>query len=232
MKLLHIIATPRSHASNTLRISNAFLEGLYAKYPDLEVEVLDLFDVDMPSVAGDNIEAKYTLMAGAVIDKRHERSWKQIETFIEHFKAADVYLITVPMWNFSIPYALKYYIDAIVQPGYTFRYDEQGQPHGMVTGKKMVCVTTRGGDYSENSPFHVYDFQEPYLRAIFGWIGITDVDFINAQPMDFTPDIRQAAIEATMEVAKTAAANTDWSAGELPAETQDLKGLKPQPLKN
>ena len=231
MKLLHIIATPRSHASNTLRISNAFLEGLYAKYADLEVEVLDLFDVNMPSVAGDNIEARYTLTTGAVIDKRHERSWKQIESFIEHFKAADIYLITTPMWNFSIPYALKYYIDAIVQPGYTFRYNEQGQPEGLVTGKKMVCVTSRGGDYSENSPFHAFDFQEPYLRAIFGWIGITDVEFINAQPMDFTPDIRQAAIEAAMEVARSAAANSDWSAGEVTAEPQDLKGLKPQPLK-
>ena len=230
MKLLHIIATPRSHASNSLRISNAFLEGLYAKYADLEVEVLDLFDVNMPSVAGDNIEARYTLTTGAVIDKRHERSWKQIESFIEHFKAADVYLITTPMWNFSIPYALKYYIDAIVQPGYTFRYNEQGQPEGMVTGKKMVCVTSRGGDYSESSPFHAYDFQEPYLRAIFGWMGITDVEFVNAQPMDITPEIRQAAVQQGIETAKSLAASVDWTFSRGGEAAEDLTGLKPQPL--
>jgi FMN-dependent NADH-azoreductase len=77
LKLLHILATPRSQSSNTLRISNAFLEGMYANYPDLKVEVLDLFNVNLPSVAGDNIEAKYTLMAGSLIDKRYEQSWNQ-----------------------------------------------------------------------------------------------------------------------------------------------------------
>ena len=146
---------------------------MYARHADLEVEVLDLFDVDLPSMAGDNIESKYTLMSESIIDKRHEQSWKQIEYFIEHSKSADAYLLTVPMWNFSIPYTLKYYIDAIVQPGYTFRYNEQGYPEGLVKGKNMVCVTSRGGDYSPDSPFNAYDFQEPYLRAIFGWIGIS-----------------------------------------------------------
>ena len=230
MKLLHIIATPRRNSSNTLRISNAFLEGLFSKYPDLEVETLDLFDVDLPSIAGDNIEAKYSLMAGAIIDKSHERSWKQIESLIEHFLSADFYLLTVPMWNFGVPYPLKYYIDAIVQPTYLFRYDEQGQPEGLVKGKKMVCVTSRGGDYSENSPFRPYDFLEPYLRAIFGWIGITDVEFINAQPTDYTLEIRQSAIEFAIDNAKTLAANTDWSLGKDPESVDDLTGLKPPPL--
>ena len=64
MKLLHIIATPRSHSSNTIRVSNVLLEELYAKYDDLTVDVLDLFRVDLPSVAGDNIESKYMLMTG------------------------------------------------------------------------------------------------------------------------------------------------------------------------
>jgi len=230
LKLLHILATPRSHNSNTLRVSNAFLEGLYAKYPDLQVEVLDLFDINLPSVAGDNIEAKYTLMAGLLIDQHHQQSWRQIEEFIDHFKTADAYLVTVPMWNFSIPYTLKYYIDCIVQPGYTFRYDENGRPHGMVHGKRMVCITSRGGDYSASSPFNAYDFQEPYLRAIFGWIGITDIQFINAQPMDITPEIRQQAVAQGIEDARSLAAVIDWA---ITSEGQslDLTGLKPKPIK-
>ncbi len=229
MKLLHIMATPRSHNSNTLRVANAFLEGMYAKYPDMQVEVLDLFDVDLPSVAGTNIEAKYTLMAGKVIDKRHERSWQQIEGFIEHFTAADHYLISCPMWNFSIPYTLKYYIDCIVQPGYTFHYLEDGRPEGLIKGKRMVVITSRGGDYSESSPFHAYDFQEPYLRAIFGWIGISDIEFVNAQPMDITPDIRQAAVQQGIEDARALAAVCDWFSTRE-AEQKDLTGLKPKPI--
>lgn len=202
MKLLHIIASPREHESHTLRISNAFLEAMHAKYPDLEVDVIDLFNQDLPSVAGDNINSKYTLMAGQSLDKRHLESWNQIETVIEHFLAADIYLISAPMWNLGIPYTLKYYIDTIVQPGYLFKYDEQGQLVQLVLNKKMLCVTSRGADYSEQSPMHSYDFQEPYLRAIFGFVGITDIHFINAQPMDVTPQLRQAAIVDALEKAR------------------------------
>ena len=163
MKLLHIVATPRERKSNTLQVADAFLETLRARYPAMKVDVLDLFQSDMPAAAGDNIDTKYTLMAGQPIDRAHQQSWQQIEVLIERFLSADIYLISAPMWNFSIPYALKYYIDCIFQPGYLFRYNELGQAIGLVQDKKMVCVTTRGGDYSPQSPFHAYDFQEPYL---------------------------------------------------------------------
>jgi FMN-dependent NADH-azoreductase len=103
MKLLHIISTPRGHASNTMRISNIILEELYAQYDDLSVEVLDLFRVDLPGVAGENIESKYMLMTGQALDNAHINSWKQIETSIKQFLDADIYLLTVPMWNFGIP---------------------------------------------------------------------------------------------------------------------------------
>ncbi len=212
MKLLHIIATPRAHESNTLKVSTAFLDSLNAKHKDLEVETINLFTENLPNVAGDNIESKYTLSMGQPIDKRHKESWEQIETQIKHFLSADLYLISTPMWNFGIPYVLKYYIDAIVQPGYLYKYNELGQPVPLALGKKMVCITSRGGDYSEHSPFHVYDFQEPYLRAIFGYVGITDVHFVNAQPMDITPDLRAAALAGALEQARNLASNNVWSA--------------------
>lgn len=231
MKLLHIVATPRQHESNTLRIASQFLESLHARYADLTVEVMDLFTQDLPGVAGDNIEAKYTLMTGSPIDQRHESSWKQIEQLIEHFLSADVYLISAPMWNFSIPYALKFYIDSIVQPGYLFKYNEQGQAIGLATGKKMVIITTRGGDYSQGSPFHAYDFQEPYLRAIFGFVGITDIEFINAQPMDVTPQLRETAIKNAIEEAGKLAATVDWQFDEKAGVTVNPEALKPASLK-
>ena len=230
MKLLHVIATPRELESNTMRVATAFLESLHAKYADLSVDTINLFIGDLPAVAGDNIETKYTLMTSQPIDKRHKESWKQIELLIEHFLSADIYLISTPMWNFGIPYALKYYIDCIVQPGYLFKYNEQGQPVGLVHGKKMICVTSRGADYSAKSPFHAYDFQEPYLRAIFGFIGITDMHFVNAQPLDITPELRESAIAAAIEEARSLAANSEWdvtktvAVRELPAE------LRPKPL--
>lgn len=227
MKLLHIIATPRGRASNTLRISKVFLDEISSKNKDLQQETLDLFDRDLPSVTGDNIEAKYHLMAGLKIDKQHEESWRQIEYLIEHFLAADLYLITVPMWNFGIPYTLKYYIDAIVQPGYLFRYNEYGQAEGLVTNKKMFCITSRGGDYSPESPFHVYDFQESYLRTIFGFVGISDISFIHANSMDITPELREESIERAMADVRQLVANTDWPAEDHAAPRKHPQGLKP-----
>ncbi len=230
MKLLHVIATPRALESNTMRVATAFLESLHAKYADLSVDTINLFTGDLPAVAGENIETKYTLMIGQRIDERHRESWKKIELLIEHFLSANIYLISTPMWNFSIPYALKYYIDSIIQPGYLFKYNEQGQPVGLVSGKKMVCVTTRGGDYSKQSPFHAYDFQEPYLRAIFGFVGITDMHFINAQPMDITLELREAAIVAAIEEAHRLVVTSEWDITKTVAVTKHPAELKPKPL--
>jgi FMN-dependent NADH-azoreductase len=206
MKLLHIVATPRGGASNTLRVSTAFLDALQAEYPDLEVMSTNLFDEDLPAVSGDNIESKYTLMMGQPIDKAHAESWRNIEALIEQFLDADMYVISTPMWNFSIPYPLKYYIDALVQPGYLFKFTDQGVPVGLAEGKSMVCVTSRGGDYSPASPAHGFDLQEPYLRTVFGYCGITDIHFIHAQPMDITPELREAALGAAIEAARALAA--------------------------
>jgi FMN-dependent NADH-azoreductase len=85
----------------------------------------------------------------------------------------------------------------------------------------MVCITSRGGDYSKNSLFHVYDFQEPYLRAIFGFIGFTDMHFINAQPMDITPALREAAIASSIKEASSLAANSDWTVSKTVATAEN-----------
>lgn len=230
MKLLHIVATPREDHSSTLLVSQAFLESMNARYPDLKVEEFNLFQRELPAVAGENIEAKYTLMMGQSLDKLHQESWKQIEDQIGHFLSADIYLISTPMWNFGLPYSLKFYIDAICQPGYLFRYDELGRAIGLVQGKKMVCITSRGADYSENSPYHPYDFVEPYLRTIFGFVGITDMSFINAQPMDISPHLREIAIAGAISEARHLADGSDWRIDKTVIEVQNPPELKPAPL--
>lgn len=230
MKLLHIVASPRGEKSNTMRISTAFLDSLRSHQQDVVVETVDLYHHDLPAIAGDNIEAKYTLMVGQPISKDHAESWAQIERAITHFLSADAYLVSTPMWNLHVPYALKYYIDCIVQPGYLFRYNEVGQAVPLVHGRKMICVTSRGGDYSPGTAMNAYDFQEPYLRAIFGFIGITDIGFVSAQPMDITPDLRESAVRAAMEQAAALGSRTDWLAPTAERPQPNPMGLKPQPI--
>ena len=225
-ELLHIIATPRGLASNTGRMSSVLLEELNDKYDDLEVRTLDLFSADLPAVAGSNIKSKYALMTGQSLDGEARRSWGEIERTIERFLDADVYVLTVPMWNFGIPYALKYYIDAIVQPGYLFKYNELGQPEPLVHGKKMVCVTTRGGDYS--GPMAPLDYVENYLRSIFGFVGITDITFFNVQPMDVSSDLRRDAFRKAIGEVRAWVAGGAWDGEPGAREDALLPGVKPQ----
>jgi FMN-dependent NADH-azoreductase len=201
MRLLHVVATPRGAGSTTLRVTRPLLEQLQVARPGLQIDTLDLYAQDLPPIAGQNVDAKYGLMKGQPVDESQADSWSRVEQLINQFLKADVCLISSPMWNFGLPYVLKHYIDVIVQPDYLFAFSEAG-PMGLCQGKKLVCVTSRGGDYSPGSPMQPYDFQEPYLRAIFGFVGISDVEFLNVQPADIDPAQTDAAVSAGVEAAR------------------------------
>ena len=200
-KLLHIIATPRAEESRTLKVSEAFLDGLRKSYGDCKIDTLDITREKLPPLTVNAVNGKYVLLGGGDLTGDLKLAWNEIIKQIERFLSADGYLLSVRMWNFSIPYYLKHYIDVIVQPKYLFRYTEKG-PEGLVKDKKMVIITSRGGDYSPESPFHIYDNQEPYLRTVFGFIGITDITFINTQPMDALGlEVQKQKIESAKETA-------------------------------
>jgi FMN-dependent NADH-azoreductase len=204
MKLLHIIASPRGKKSRTLHVAREFLHSLQGSNPGLKVETLDLFKVQLPEVLADAVEAKYTLMSGGTLDAPAQRGWEAISAYSRAFLNYDAYLISSPMWNFTVPYRLKHYIDIIMQAGILFQFTETGV-EGLAKNKKMFCITTRGSDYCAGSPLQSCDFQEPYLRAIFGMAGIYDIAFIHAQPMDYTPEITQFQLHKAKEVARSTA---------------------------
>ena len=202
MKLLHIIATPREDESRTLRVTDAFFEGLEKNNPECKVDTLDVTKVKLPALTVQAVSGKYILLGGKDLPDDLKPAWEDIIKHIERFLSADGYVISAPMWNFSIPYYLKHYIDIILQPRYLFRYTETG-PEGLVKNKKMAVITSRGGDYSPGSPSHAYDFQEPYIKAVFGLAGIIDITFINAQPMDaLGMDVQKEKIKSSQEIAK------------------------------
>ena len=206
MKLLHIIAAPRGEKSRTLKVSNEFLNSLKAKNPNLLIDELDLFKEKLPEVLGDVADAKYTLLSGGTLNEESKTSWDKVSKYSSEFLLYDVYLISNPMWNFTIPYKLKHYIDIIMPAGKLFRFTENGV-EGLALNKKMYCITSRGNNYVEGSQMHQFDFQEPYLRSIFGMAGIYDITFINAQPMDFTPELTQISLDKSVEEAKSLVQN-------------------------
>lgn len=123
------------------------------------------------------------------------------DELIAELRAADVIVIGAPMYNFSLPTTLRSWFDHVLRAGETFRYSEAG-PEGLLGGKRVIVVESRGGLYSEG-PAQAIDFQEPYLRQLLGFIGLTDVTFIRAEKIGYGPDARdQAVAESRAELAK------------------------------
>lgn len=199
-KLLHIVASPREDESRTLEVSESYLEVFLAKHPDWVVEELNLAKERLPPLSMKRVSGKYTLLAGGELHGEQKEAWADILQHIERFLSADLYLISTPMWNFSIPYMLKHYIDIVVQPKYLFRYTDRGV-EGLAKNKRMVVVASRGGEYVSEST-KGFDFQEPYLRAIFGFVGISDISFVVAQPMDMGEELRAKELGRAKEEAR------------------------------
>lgn len=123
------------------------------------------------------------------------------DELIAELRSADVIVIGAPMYNFSLPTTLRSWFDHVLRAGETFRYSEAG-PEGLLGGKRVIVVESRGGLYSEG-PAQAIDFQEPYLRQLLGFIGLTDVTFIRAEKIGYGPDARdQAVADSRAELAK------------------------------
>ncbi len=202
--LLNIIATPRGEASRTLKVSNAFIESFRLTHSDWQIDELNVFTEHLPEMTTARVDGKYELMGGRDLSPTSKVAWEEIIQQIDRFKSADGYLLSVPMWNFNIPYQLKHYLDIIVQPKFLFQYTDMG-PEGLIKDKKMVVITSRGGDYTVEA-FAPYDQQEPYLKTVLGFIGLIDVTFIHAQPMDSgDEEIQKQRIELAKKEAEKVA---------------------------
>jgi FMN-dependent NADH-azoreductase len=177
---------------------------LRSKYQEISVDTLDLFAEKLPELNVTRVAGKYQLMNGQEMTDEAMLSWEQIKTHISRFLAADIVIISTPMWNFSVPYVLKHYIDIIAQPGFTFKYTEKG-PVGLAGNRDLFIVSTRGGDYSAGSPAESFDKLQPYLQQVFGFIGFNDIRFISAQPMDAAgEEVREEKLREAIAAAKAA----------------------------
>lgn len=116
---------------------------------------------------------------------------------LEEFLAADVVVIGAPMYNFNISSQLKSWIDRVVVAGKTFRYGPQGA-EGLATGKQVIIASSRGGQYLEGA-YAAFDHQETYLRALLGFIGITNIEFVRAEGVAFSPEHKELAVKAALD---------------------------------
>ena len=193
-RLLHIGASPRGERSRSGAVGIAILQMLRARFPDMDVQELNVFDAELPHFDRAAVEGRYGLLAGHPVPIEEAHAWRAIRTVAAHFLSFDAWLFTVPMWNFGLPYRLKQYIDVITQPGLTFRNDLAGNVEGLAAGRTAIIVAASAMPFGRSPAIDGLDFQLSYLRAWLGFIGVTDIHAVRVAGT-FGPD---AAVEAAM----------------------------------
>ena len=179
MHLLHIDSSALGANSVTRELSAAIVARWREALPGLRISYRDL-DLDpVPHVTGRGL-------SGADADEVAAAA-----RTLEEFLAADVVVIGAPMYNFSVPSTLKAWIDRIAVAGKTFRYTADGA-QGLAGGKQVIIASGRGGLHT-GAPS---DFQEPYLRQVFGFLGIDEVTFVRAEGVAYSPEHRAEALAA------------------------------------
>jgi FMN-dependent NADH-azoreductase len=204
-KILYIAASPRAE-SYSMRVADAFLLAYRNANPEDAIEKLDLFRAEIPPFLAPQAKAKYAVLAGQAPKDEAQAAWAGVIKAVNHFKGFDRYVLASPMWNFSIPYRLKQYIDVIVQPGLAFTYSPQSGYTGLVTGRPLMLILARGGNYGPGNPLETFDFQETYLRGIFGFIGFTDIRavHINGTLMNKPEQVEADTLKAMADASKAA----------------------------
>ncbi len=199
--VLHIVASPRVARSASRRVAAAFLEAYQSLHPKDNLEVLDLWEEQLPEMNDDLLNAKYKVLHGKTHNEEEAAAWAYVKKLVKRLHDADKLVISTPMWNFGIPYRLKHYLDVIIQPGLTFSYSPEAGYTGLLADKPVMVVYARGGEYGDNAPV---DFQKPYLELALNFIGLSDLRSILVEPTLMTSDLD--ALKANAEKEARAAA--------------------------
>lgn len=208
-RILHIDASPRGERSRSRAVAQRYIDAVLTQTPGASVERLDVWSAALPSLGDGMIESRYALIHGQPVAAEHAAAWERIAGIVRHFLSFDHYVISTPMWNFGIPYALKHYVDVITQPGMTFGNDAEGNVTGLAAGRSAALVVSSAMPISDDGPLAAYDFQLTYLRQWLGFIGVTDIRTFRVAPTFGTPEQVDAVTATALEAAGAAASPFD-----------------------
>ena len=175
--LLHIDSSPLYGRSVSRELTAAFVAEWHANHPDGAIIDRDLTATPIPPVTAEWVGAIYTPEDGRTPEQKKLLSLS--DSLLAELEQADEYVIGVPMHNFGVPSALKLWIDQICRVGRTFVYAD-GKPKGLLEGKKATFLIATGGIYDPQTQMASFNFVEPYLRSVFGFLGVKDATFITA----------------------------------------------------
>ena len=196
-KILQITSSINGENSLSSKLTNTIIEKLTREFPNPDVVKRDLVKSNIPHLSNETFSAFRVLPEERTAE--HSAAVKTSDDLIDELFAADIIVIGVPFYNFGIPSVLKSWIDHIARAGVTFKYSEKGV-EGLLKNKKVYLAISSGGVYSEGM-MQGYDFTEPYLRAVLGFVGLTDIETFRIEGIAL-PEIGQTQIEKGFESVK------------------------------
>ncbi len=196
--ILHLDASARGSASHSRTVSAELVAAMQAADPTATVTYRDLGHQDIPYVTEPFIYAMYTPEASRTAEQKAELTLS--DEMIAELKAADTYIMGIPMYNLSVPGVFKSYIDQVVRVGETF---DPVTHEGLLKGKKAIVVTARGGGgYGPGEERESYNVQDPTIRTIFGFLSVTDIEFIHINNTARGEDVTNGSLaEARAKIA-------------------------------
>ena len=194
-KLLHLACSPRADSESAAG-ARVFLDQFRRARPDWDVDLMDLWRDHLPEFTGAILDAKYARLTGrAFTDAQHD-GFAEAERIAIRLSLADRVLISTPMWNFSIPYKLKQWLDVIIQPGLTFRFDPSQGYLPLLKDRPTLVILASGSDFVTGMNRGRIDMATPYLREALGFIGISNVRFVPIGPTTGPAEPIRAARES------------------------------------
>jgi FMN-dependent NADH-azoreductase len=175
--LLHIDSSPLYNRSVSRELTGAFVTQWKSSHPNGKVIHRDLNATPIPPINAEWVGAVYTPEASHTPEQKQLLSLS--DSLLAELEQADEYVVGVPMHNFGVPSVLKLWIDQITRVGKTFSYAD-GKPKGLIIGKKATFILATGGVYDAQTQMASFNFVEPYLRSLFGFLGLTDTTFLTA----------------------------------------------------
>ena len=186
--ILHLDSSPRESRSVSRALTKEFVSNWVQQHPQGTVTYRDVGLHPVPPVDESWIAAAFNKSES--LPNEHSEALQISDELIAELLQAECYVFGIPMYNFSIPANFKAYVDQIVRINRTFTPAWEG----LLKHKKMLIISTRGSSYAAGTDLASYDFQEPYLRAVFGFIGVSDITFIYAENLNEGEDSRRHSL--------------------------------------
>jgi FMN-dependent NADH-azoreductase len=197
MTLLHIDSSVLGSRSVSRQVSAAIVDRLLQTTPGLDIVYRDLTATPLSHLSGSHLAAA---KGTPPTDPTTQQDLAASQAVLDEFLRADIIVLGAPMYNFTIPSQLKAWIDRIVVAGKTFKYGAQG-PEGLAGNKRVIVAISRGGFYGPGTPAAALEHLETYLRGIFGFIGVTRLEFISADGIQVGPEHREKALASALQAA-------------------------------